>query len=151
MPKYRKKATLVTATIVDTPQYIATLEGVSEARVGDYLVTGTKGEQWFVKPDIFKKTYDKVVKSMNMNKAITSDLQKAIDQLSLDTVERQLPKDVVIHMCEIHGGFIARKDDTNPMCPLCHAYESTEPNTGNGTTATEMELLIDLKDSITPL
>ena len=40
---------------------IATLEGVMEAKVGDYIIRGVNGEFYPCKPDIFEKTYDQVV------------------------------------------------------------------------------------------
>ena len=37
---------------------IPTLEGVMEARQGDYIIRGVNGELYPCKPDIFKKTYE---------------------------------------------------------------------------------------------
>ncbi len=37
---------------------IHTLEGVMEARIGDYIIRGVNGEYYPCKPDIFEKTYD---------------------------------------------------------------------------------------------
>lgn len=37
---------------------IPTLEGVMEARRGDYIIRGVNGELYPCKPDIFKKTYE---------------------------------------------------------------------------------------------
>jgi hypothetical protein len=39
---------------------IATLEGVMEASVGDYIIRGVNGELYPCKPDIFEKTYEEV-------------------------------------------------------------------------------------------
>lgn len=39
---------------------IATLEGVMEASVGDYIIKGVQGEFYPCKPDIFEATYEKV-------------------------------------------------------------------------------------------
>lgn len=39
---------------------IPTLEGDHLARHGDWIVKGVNGEFWPIKPDIFKKTYEKV-------------------------------------------------------------------------------------------
>jgi hypothetical protein len=39
---------------------IATLEGVMDASVGDYIIKGVKGEFYPCKPDIFHKTYEPV-------------------------------------------------------------------------------------------
>ena len=39
---------------------IATLKGVMQASVGDYIIKGIKGEFYACKPDIFLMTYDKL-------------------------------------------------------------------------------------------
>mgnify|MGYP000361602731 CR=1 FL=1 len=36
---------------------IQTLEGVMHANAGDWIITGTDGEKWPVKKEIFEKTY----------------------------------------------------------------------------------------------
>lgn len=40
--------------------YIETLEGTMKADKGDYIIKGINGEFYPCKPDIFKKTYEKV-------------------------------------------------------------------------------------------
>lgn len=37
---------------------IPTLEGVMTAQVGDWIITGVKGERYPCKPDIFEATYE---------------------------------------------------------------------------------------------
>jgi hypothetical protein len=39
---------------------IKTLEGTMTAKVGDYIIKGVNGEFYPCKPNIFKKTYEKV-------------------------------------------------------------------------------------------
>lgn len=56
--KVRKKPVTVYAEIAQRDLYIDTLEGKMKATKGDYIITGVNGEQYPVKPDIFKKTYD---------------------------------------------------------------------------------------------
>ena len=41
--------------------FIPTLEGSMKANVGDYIIKGVNGEFYPCKPDIFHKTYEKVV------------------------------------------------------------------------------------------
>ena len=56
---YRKIPTaLVEAEVAQHPQHIETLEGRMLARAGDYIVTGTKGEKYPVKKEIFEETYE---------------------------------------------------------------------------------------------
>ena len=51
----RAVATGITKIIV-----IRTLEGNMEARVGDYIIKGVKGEFYPCKPNIFRETYEEV-------------------------------------------------------------------------------------------
>ena len=39
---------------------IPTLEGMMEAKIGDWIIKGVNGEIYPCKPDIFEKTYEKV-------------------------------------------------------------------------------------------
>ena len=39
---------------------VETLEGFVTAKVGDYIITGVKGEKYPCKPDVFKETYELV-------------------------------------------------------------------------------------------
>ena len=58
--KYRKKPVVITAYQTDKELIINTLEGPLKADVGDYIITGLRGEQYPCKPDIFEKTYELV-------------------------------------------------------------------------------------------
>lgn len=60
MPKYRKKPVVIEAIQISRPMTVETLEGVMKGNVGDWLITGVKGEQYFCKPDIFEMTYEAV-------------------------------------------------------------------------------------------
>ncbi len=60
MAKYRKKPVVIDAVRTDVELDIYTLEGVMHADVGDYIITGVRGEQYPCKPDIFEDTYEKV-------------------------------------------------------------------------------------------
>ena len=44
----------------DKHLYIDTLEGTHEAKIGDYIIRGIKGEVYPCKPDIFEQTYEEV-------------------------------------------------------------------------------------------
>ncbi len=47
-------------TIRSAEFYIETLEGRMAVNVGDWIITGIKGERYPCKPDIFEATYEKV-------------------------------------------------------------------------------------------
>jgi len=42
--------------------YIDTMEGIMEAKDGDWIIKGIKGEPYPCKPDIFEATYEPVTK-----------------------------------------------------------------------------------------
>ena len=46
------------AGIVGCWPHIHTLEGDHTLTLGDWLITGVKGERYFCKPDIFEVTYE---------------------------------------------------------------------------------------------
>lgn len=43
----------------DGAWFVKTLEGIHEVTVGDWIITGVKGERYPCKPDIFALTYEK--------------------------------------------------------------------------------------------
>ena len=58
--KFRKKPVIIEAYQTDVQLDIPTLEGTMHADIGDWIITGVKGEQYPCKPDIFEKTYERV-------------------------------------------------------------------------------------------
>jgi hypothetical protein len=199
MAKWRKKAIKVTAEVLTNQQYVTTLEGVSEGKPGDYLVTGvdseqwvvkpkwfkgaykhisgntyqripqvleanaidepeviqaptgpikgdkgdykitgTKGEHWFVKPDIFAKTYERV--KDNMKKSMMGPLNPAIHQMCC-----QIGADAVTRALGIN---IMHSPDQGYHLPTDGPTNLEEQNsgTGNGTTASQVEHYIDMKN-----
>ena len=59
---YRKKPIVIKAAQITQPMEVETLEGTMHGSVGDYLIIGVQGEKYFCKPDIFKMTYEKVLR-----------------------------------------------------------------------------------------
>ena len=55
-----KKPIVVEAYQTDKEVLIQTLEGTMKASVGDWIITGIKGEQYPCKPDVFERTYQPV-------------------------------------------------------------------------------------------
>lgn len=58
--KYRKKPIVIEAYQTDKEMIIHTLEGDMKASVGDYIITGLRGEKYPCKPDTFEKSYELV-------------------------------------------------------------------------------------------
>ena len=58
--RYRKKPIVIEAYQTEEEMDIETLEGVMHASVGDYIITGVRGERYPCKPGIFEETYEEV-------------------------------------------------------------------------------------------
>ena len=58
--KFRKKPVVIEAYQTDKVMVIHTLEGDMTAQIGDWIITGLRGEQYPCKPDIFEKSYELV-------------------------------------------------------------------------------------------
>ena len=58
--KYKKKPVVIEAYQTDIELDIETLEGTMHANVGDFIITGVKGEKYPCKPDVFWQTYAEV-------------------------------------------------------------------------------------------
>ena len=61
MAKFRKKPVVIEAYQTQEEMDIQTLEGIMHANIGDWIITGVKGEQYPCKPDVFEQTYEPVV------------------------------------------------------------------------------------------
>jgi hypothetical protein len=59
MAKYRKRPIVIEAYQTKKAMTIETLEGPIHASLGDWIITGIKGEQYPCKPDIFAATYER--------------------------------------------------------------------------------------------
>lgn len=61
--RYKTKPVEIQAYQTDKEMIIHTLEGDMKASVGDYIITGLKGEQYPCKPDIFNAKYELITQS----------------------------------------------------------------------------------------
>lgn len=93
MAKYRKKPVEVEAVgPIEEVEYIETLEGVMKADVGDYIITGVKGERYPCKPDIFEATYEPVASPITKAANKLKEIQAQID-VRLNENEREKVKE----------------------------------------------------------
>ncbi|MBS6626413.1 MAG: hypothetical protein KH274_02960 [Veillonella sp. oral taxon 780] len=58
--KFVKKPVVIEAYQTDKEMIIQTLEGPMQASVGDWIITGIRGEEYPCKPDVFDRTYEEV-------------------------------------------------------------------------------------------
>lgn len=58
--RFVKKPVVIEAYQTDKEMVIQTLEGPMHASVGDWIITGIRGEQYPCKPDVFDRTYEEV-------------------------------------------------------------------------------------------
>ena len=68
--RYRKRPVVVDAHVTSEPVEIETLEGTMHASPGDWIVTGTHGERYPVKPDVFAATYEPVAGDGGVDESI---------------------------------------------------------------------------------
>ena len=61
--KYRTQPVTIDAYQPDVELDIPTLEGTMHASIGDYIITGVRGEQYPCKPDLFVETYEPFVET----------------------------------------------------------------------------------------
>ena len=60
VPQWWKDRKDITVDVNSGSAFIPTLEGVHEARIGDFIIQGVQGELYPCKPDIFEATYEPV-------------------------------------------------------------------------------------------
>ena len=58
--RFRKKPIIVEVVQATKEEIIITLEGNMLAQVGDWIITGIKGERYPCKDEIFKASYDPI-------------------------------------------------------------------------------------------
>jgi hypothetical protein len=138
--QYMRKPQILQAVQITEPEVVQAPTGPIKGDKGDYKVTGLKGEQWFVKPDIFAKTYERV--SSKMNKSLVNPaIHDACTQLGPDRVQACLPANVQVLYGDEQGYHLSTDG--------YQQVQDVNSGTGNGTTASEVEHYIDLKDELT--
>jgi hypothetical protein len=60
VPDWWKSANGIEIQVDTGSAFIPTLEGTHEARPGDFIIQGVRGELYPCKPDIFEMTYEAV-------------------------------------------------------------------------------------------
>lgn len=62
--KFRRRPTIISATRMDVPFKVETLEGWMQGQPGDWLVEGIEGELYPCRNSIFEATYALVVEEV---------------------------------------------------------------------------------------
>lgn len=90
---YRKKPIVIQAYQTDEVVEIKTLEGTMTANIGDWVITGVKGEQYPCKPDIFEATYEPADKPDALSATIKEQgelMKKLADALDYLAAEKEI-------------------------------------------------------------
>ena len=87
--QYCKLPIPIMAYQTDKELDIETLEGTHHASIGDWIITGVKGEQYPCKPDIFAKTYIKYGQANKMGQVAAMFGKKLGEEF---TIKYQTPK-----------------------------------------------------------
>lgn len=93
--EYRKKPVTVRAYQTDKELEIETLEGTMKANVGDFIITGIKGEQYPCKPDVFHATYD-LEEDNSIDDFVIDNLtewSRLVTELSINEIELHKKKE----------------------------------------------------------
>lgn len=104
--KYRKKPVTIEAYQTEVELDIPTLEGTMHASVGDYIITGVRGEQYPCKPDIFLETYEPADGGADMQQGENVNLRK------LRTAVKEVFADMDCNNCDM----LRHCDDNNTVC-----------------------------------
>lgn len=136
--RYQRIPQVLDAHPIDKPEVVQAPTGPIKGDVGDYRVTGKSGEHWYVKPDIFDKTYERV-KDMKKSMALNPAVHQLCCQIGPYAVERALG----ISICHTEGqGYHLPTDGPTSTVDV-------DSGTGNGTTASQVEHYIDMKEIAT--
>ena len=81
--QYCKLPIPITAYQTDKELDIETLEGTHHASIGDWIITGVKGEQYPCKPDIFTKTYIKCGQANKMEQVAAMFNKKLNEEFTI--------------------------------------------------------------------
>ena len=86
--QYCKLPIPITAYQTDREFDIETLEGTHHASIGDWIITGVKGEQYPCKPDIFEKTYIKCGQANKMEQVAAMFGKKLGEEFTIKYKDR---------------------------------------------------------------
>ncbi len=127
MARFRKKPVVIEAVKAENPEYIETLEGRMLADIGDYIITGVKGERYPCKPDIFELSYepaDAPRSSTPSNKEIVGLLREWAEWLS---GKHTIPW-IILQMRAFADRLEAEGTTTAPICAKCGRPYTPEPS-----------------------
>lgn len=79
-------------------------------------------------------------KSIEEEYKMKNGLQKAIDQVGMDAVQKSITHSgMTLGFCDLHGHYLFSNPATCPLCP-----------NPNGASASDIEHVIDIKEAISP-
>lgn len=90
MDKVTSNEIILSRNVNETYCYIKTLEGTMKADYGDYIIKGINGEVYPCKPDIFEKTYEISLKTVNYNNIYEKAINTYGENAQLDMVIEEM-------------------------------------------------------------
>lgn len=107
-----KKPVEITAYQVDDPTDINNGQAWLHAEAGDWVITGTSGEQYPCADDIFRATYDNVYDDVYRKVPVEVEVEQATDYgtiMTLEGPEPYEPTDWIV--TGVHGEQYPVRDD----------------------------------------
>ena len=85
MQRYRKRTVEIEAVQLTDETVVSTLEGKMLGHVGDWLITGVRGEQYPCSPDVFNRTYEHVAGKRFRKLPVVVDALRLTRRVSIET------------------------------------------------------------------
>ena len=85
MQQYRKRTVEIQAVQLTDETVVSTLEGKMLGHVGDWLITGVRGEQYPCSPDVFNRTYEHVAGKRFRKLPVIVDALRLTRRVSIET------------------------------------------------------------------
>ena len=88
--QYRKRPVEIDATRLVEETKVDTLEGAITGNVGDWLITGVRGEQYPCPPDVFDRNYEHVSGNRYRKRPVIVTAIPLIHRITIETPDGDL-------------------------------------------------------------
>ena len=87
---YRKRSVEVEAIQLSEQVVVATLEGDVVGHIGDWLITGIKGERYPCSSDVFEKNYEQVSENRYRKRPVVVTAIPLVHRITIETPDGDL-------------------------------------------------------------